>query len=97
MDISLRPLTTPATVPAATTRPADAASSARESAPALTISETRVSDLDATEAIPDSVLVRDDDLGKLFSAAFTLPAPPMPEFSATGDPPILPGMAEVRV
>ncbi len=97
MDISLRPLTTPATTPVATPHPAGAATTARETAPALTISETRVSDADATEAVPDTVLVRNDALGRLFSAAFTLPAPPMPEFSNTGDPPILPGMAEVRV
>ena len=45
--------------------------------PALVISDVRT---DAAEAIPDSELRRDDGLGKLFSAAFNLPAPPMPAF-----------------
>lgn len=34
----------------------------------------------AAAAIPDSVLTRDDDLGKLIDAAFNLPPPRMPEF-----------------
>jgi len=33
-------------------------------------------------AIPESELSRDDDLGKLVSAAFNLPPPPMPDFNA---------------
>ena len=31
--------------------------------------------------VPDSALRRDDDLGKLISAAFSLPPPPMPELN----------------
>jgi hypothetical protein len=30
--------------------------------------------------VPDSALSRDDELGKLVSTAFTLPAPSMPDF-----------------
>ena len=30
--------------------------------------------------VPDAALSRDDELGKLVSAAFNLPPPPMPEF-----------------
>ena len=32
-------------------------------------------------AVPDEALSRDDELGKLMKAAFSLPPPPMPSFS----------------
>ena len=32
--------------------------------------------------VPDSALTRDDELGRLVSAAFSLPPPAMPEFRA---------------
>ena len=50
--------------------------------PALTISEALSSEADAVEAVPADALRRDDDLGRLFSAAFNLPPPPMPSFSS---------------
>jgi hypothetical protein len=31
--------------------------------------------------VPESALSRDDELGRLVSTAFCLPAPPMPEFA----------------
>ena len=34
----------------------------------------------AAAGIPESALTRDDDLGRLVSSAFALPAPPMPDF-----------------
>lgn len=34
----------------------------------------------AAAAIPESAFAKDDALGKLFAAAFNLPAPPMPAF-----------------
>ena len=83
MDISINSrhpsVTDPATLQGAS--PAEAAK--EKSKPALVITEARadsVSGLDATEEIPDAELRRDDALGKLFSAVFTLPAPPMPAF-----------------
>jgi hypothetical protein len=33
------------------------------------------------DTVPDAALRRDDALGKLVSAAFCLPAPPMPDFT----------------
>ena len=49
--------------------------------PAFTITNAAASP-EAVEAatIPESALSRDDDLGKLVSAAFNLPPPPMPNF-----------------
>ncbi len=47
----------------------------------ITISEGVASAEDVQAAgIPDSVLSRDDALGKLMSQAFSLPPPPMPNF-----------------
>ena len=47
----------------------------------LTITEAVASPEDVEAAtIPESALSRDDDLGKLVSAAFNLPPPPMPNF-----------------
>jgi len=48
---------------------------------AFSITEGRASaDEIAAAAIPESALSRDDDLGKIVSAAFNLPPPPMPAF-----------------
>ena len=63
----------------------EAASKAAETRPAsnsltITSHETAPEEISAAN-IPESALVRDDALGKLFSSAFTLPAPPIPEFS----------------
>ena len=33
-----------------------------------------------TVDVPDSALSRDDDIGRLVNAAFSLPPPPMPDF-----------------
>ncbi len=83
MDISINnrpsPITDPATLQQ--TAPAEAAKST--SRPSLVITEARadaLSGLDAAEEVPESALRRDDPLGKLLSAAFSLPAPPMPAF-----------------
>ena len=68
------PAALPGTAPAA--KPAST-----PAATALTISHAPASPDDiAAAAIPDSALTRDDDLGLLVSSAFTLPAPPMPNF-----------------
>lgn len=49
--------------------------------PAFTITNAAASPEDVEAAtIPESALSRDDDLGKLVSAAFNLPPPPMPNF-----------------
>lgn len=48
--------------------------------------EVKASQLDALgkseplAEVPDAALSRDDELGRLVSAAFNLPPPPMPEF-----------------
>lgn len=48
--------------------------------------EVKASQLDALGKseplveVPDAALSRDDELGRLVSAAFNLPTPPMPEF-----------------
>ena len=79
MDISFNPRSTPVANPAATPRP-DAAPAKDAALAALKVTEARVSGADATEAVPESALRRDDALGRLFSAAFALPPPPMPAF-----------------
>ena len=79
MDISFNPRSTPVANPPATPRP-DAASAKETGRPALTVTETRVSGGTAVEAVPDAALRRDDAIGRLFSAAFALPPPPMPAF-----------------
>ena len=59
------------------------AGKAKEAAarPDLTITQSAAAPEEVSAAaIPDSALARDDALGKLVSAAFTLPAPPMPQF-----------------
>ena len=82
MDISFNPRTAPATPLAATPPPGDSPAKGA-GRPALTVTEARVSGNEAVEAVPDSALRRDDALGRLFSAAFNLPAPPMPVFPAS--------------
>ena len=79
MDISFNPRSTPVATPAATPPP-DAASAKEAGRAALTVTSARVSGDEAVEAVPESALRRDDALGRLFSAAFTLPPPPMPAF-----------------
>ena len=83
MDISIisrhPSVTDPATLQGAS--PAEAAK--EKNRPALVVTEARIdaiSGMDATEDVPEAALRRDDALGKLFSAVFTLPAPPMPVF-----------------
>ena len=46
----------------------------------ITSSAAAPEDVEAA-AIPESALSRDDDLGRLVSAAFNLPPPPMPDFT----------------
>ncbi len=79
MDISFNPRSTPVATPAATSRP-EAASDQASDRPALKVTEARVSGDEAVEAVPESALRRDDALGRLFTAAFSLPPPPMPAF-----------------
>lgn len=71
---------TPAT--SATPKAADAARTPRTT-PNLTIGEgpAGLASAEPVADVPDSALTRDDELGKLFSAAFSLPAPAMPDFS----------------
>lgn len=80
MDISFNPRSTPVATPAATPREDAAPAKGTAGRPALTVTEARVSGDEAVEAVPDSALRRDDALGRLFSAAFSLPPPPMPAF-----------------
>ena len=79
MDISFNPRSTPVANPATTPRPAAAPAKGTDR-PTLKVTEARVSGADAVEAVPESALRRDDALGRLFSAAFALPPPPMPAF-----------------
>ena len=83
MDISINSRHPSVTDPA-TLKTAPAAEAAKgPDRPALVVTEARsdsISGLDAAEEISDAALRRDDALGKLFSAVFTLPAPPMPVF-----------------
>ena len=79
MDISFTPRSAPVPASPATPR-TDAAPAKDAGRPAFTVTETRVSGADALEAVPDSALRRDDAIGRLFSAAFALPPPPMPAF-----------------
>ena len=54
---------------------------AKTERPALSITHAQVSSEDAVGLhVPESALRRDDELGNLVNAAFTLPAPPMPKF-----------------
>ena len=83
MDISINSrhpsVTDPATLQGAS--PVEAAK--EKNKPALVVTEARadaLSGMTATEDVPETSLRRDDALGKLFSAVFTLPAPPMPVF-----------------
>ena len=41
----------------------------------------RLSAAEPTANVPDSALSRNDDIGRLVNAAFSLPAPPMPQFT----------------
>ena len=55
----------------------------REAQGAVTFAQPQPAGLASSEPvaeIPDSALQRDDALGKLVSAAFSLPPPPMPAF-----------------
>ena len=64
-----------------------AASGIRQSASSLRTSDigldafNPVKDSEPVSEVPESALMRDDELGKLVSAAFSLPAPPMPSFA----------------
>ena len=79
MDISFNPRSTPIANPAAAPRP-DAPPDKGPDRPALTVTAARVAGGEAVESVPESALRRDDALGRLFSAAFSLPPPPMPAF-----------------
>ena len=57
---------------------------ARNAKNAVTFTDARPADLASAEPladVPDAALSRDDALGKLVSAAFNLPPPPMPSFT----------------
>ena len=57
---------------------------ARDAKNAVTFTDARPAALAAAEPladVPDAALSRDDALGKLVSAAFNLPPPPMPSFT----------------
>ena len=79
MDISFNANRTSVQNPATIPPPAANAAGKKDAQrPALVVSDVRT---EAAEAVSESELRRDDALGKLFSAAFNLPAPPMPAFS----------------
>lgn len=62
--------------------PADTAK-AREAQPLFTVTQGTAAPEDIQAAsLPPDTLSRDDELGRLVSAAFNLPPPPMPEFRA---------------
>lgn len=77
MDISFNANRTSVQPPATLQHPGAIAGPGGAQRPALVVSGTRT---DAAEAVPDAALRRDDSLGRLFSAAFNFPAPPMPAF-----------------
>ncbi|MBQ9726169.1 MAG: hypothetical protein IJV65_01525 [Kiritimatiellae bacterium] len=82
MDISFNPNRT-AVADTAAARPSETPAAPRASGkPALVVTDARTDALDAAGEVPESALRRDDALGRLFSAAFALPAPPMPAFTA---------------
>lgn len=61
---------------------ADASAAARTAANlSITDAKASVASGEPVGAVPESALRRDDDIGKLVSAAFSLPPPPMPDFS----------------
>ena len=83
MDISINNRPTTIADPATLQAQAPAETAKSQSRPALVITEARADALsgpDATEEVPASALLRDAPLGKPLSAAFSLPAPPMPAF-----------------
>ncbi len=83
MDISINSRHPSVTDPATLQGAFQAEAAKEKNSPSLVITEARtdaISGMGATEDIPESALRRDDALGKLFSAVFTLPAPPMPLF-----------------
>lgn len=60
----------------------DAAAAAPKAADPFTLAAAAPDPLDGickAESVDESVLVRDDDIGSLFSKAFDLPPPPMPD------------------
>ena len=62
---------------------ATGADAAREARDAVRFSRVQTVGLDSSEPVaevPDTALLRDDALGKLVSAAFNLPSPPLPAF-----------------
>ena len=68
-----------AAAPATPQGPAD--TGAFRNADGLTVTQAPAAPEDIAAAeIPESALSRDDDLGRLVSSAFALPAPPMPDF-----------------
>jgi hypothetical protein len=70
------------TTPALQDAPAKAKPASSPATHGLTITESRAADEDiAVSSLPEDALSRTDDLGLLVSDAFTLPAPPMPDFS----------------
>ena len=71
---------TPSNLPDAAGKP-----SATPSTPSdLTITHNRANTEDlAVSSLPPDALSRTDDLGLLVTSAFTLPAPPMPDFPGT--------------
>ena len=83
MDISINSRHPSVTDPATLQSAFQAEAAKEKNSPALVITEARadaLSGTDATERVSEDALRRDDALGKLFSAVFTLPAPPMPAF-----------------
>ena len=80
MDISINSRHPSVTDPAILQGASPAEAAKETNRPALVITEAHTDALSATEHVPADALRRDDALGRLFSAVFTLPAPPMPAF-----------------
>ena len=83
MDISINHM--PAPVVAQNVKPLadDATNRVAKPGGGFVVTDLRANALDGAEAVSEALLRRDDGLGKLFSAAFNLPPPPMPAFLST--------------
>ena len=81
LNTSIQSSTVNSTAPAtANTNPATIQQNPLENRQSLTVSFAKAEAASGIPEIPDEALTRDDALGQAVSKAFSLPAPPMPEF-----------------
>ncbi len=79
MNISITGTNTAAPLEFGTARPAEKTANVQK--PCFSVTQAPDDpEAAAAAAIPESALAKDDALGRLFAAAFNLPAPPMPAF-----------------